>query len=460
LNGLLMAIPVADMADRLEGARRTLIVGLGRTGLSVARYLSRRGVPVAIVDSREVPPALETLRAELPVDVALFLGGFRAEAFERAEQIIVSPGVPVDTPPIAAAQARGIPVIGDIELFARVAAAPVVAITGSNGKSTVTTLLGAMARQAGLTVRTGGNIGTPALELIGDTEPDLYILELSSFQLETTRSLKPAAAVVLNISPDHMDRYADIGAYTEAKQVIYRQAAVQVVNADDPLAAALADPQRDQVRFTRRTPAPGEYGICREQDIPWIAHGEQPVLQVSEIALSGMHNLMNALAALALGEAAGLPRQAMVATLREFHGLPHRMQRVAERRGVCWYNDSKGTNVGATLAAINGVPGQIVLIAGGDAKGADLAPLGAAMRRKGRAAVLIGKDAPRLQAVLPEGLPVERAADMAGAVSRADALAQAGDSVLLSPACASTDMYRDYQQRGDVFVAAVRALEP
>lgn len=455
-----MAIPVADMADRLEGARRTLIVGLGRTGLSVARYLSRRGVPVAIVDSREVPPALETLRAELPVDVALFLGGFRAEAFERAEQIIVSPGVPVDTPPIAAAQARGIPVIGDIELFARVAAAPVVAITGSNGKSTVTTLLGAMARQAGLTVRTGGNIGTPALELIGDTEPDLYILELSSFQLETTRSLKPAAAVVLNISPDHMDRYADIGAYTEAKQVIYRQAAVQVVNADDPLAAALADPQRDQVRFTRRTPAPGEYGICREQDIPWIAHGEQPVLQVSEIALSGMHNLMNALAALALGEAAGLPRQAMVATLREFHGLPHRMQRVAERRGVCWYNDSKGTNVGATLAAINGVPGQIVLIAGGDAKGADLAPLGAAMRRKGRAAVLIGKDAPRLQAVLPEGLPVERAADMAGAVSWADALAQAGDSVLLSPACASTDMYRDYQQRGDVFVAAVRALEP
>ena len=448
------------MADRLDNARRTLIVGLGRTGLSVARYLSRHGVPVAIVDSRDAPPALEELRTALPADVALFLGGFREGAFERAEQIIVSPGVALSNPLIAAARARGIPVIGDIELFARVAVAPVVAITGSNGKSTVTTLLGAMAQQAGLVARTGGNIGMPALDLIEETEPDLYILELSSFQLETTRSLKPVAAVVLNISADHMDRYSDLGAYAAAKQGIYHQAGVQVVNADDPVAAALADPQRTVVHFTRDVPAPGEYGICLEQDIPWIAHGEHPILPVSEIGLSGTHNIMNALAALALGEVVGLPRQAMVETLREFHGLPHRMQLVARRRGVRWYNDSKGTNVGATLAAIDGVAGRVVLIAGGDAKGADLAPLAAAMRDKGRAAVLLGRDAPRLQAVLPEGLPVERAADMAEAVHRAAALAQAGDTVLLSPACASTDMYRDYQERGAVFSAAVRGLEP
>lgn len=455
-----MAIPVETMADRLEDIRRTLIVGLGRTGLSVARYLSRHGVPVAIVDSRETPPALEALRAQLPVDVALFLGGFREEAFERAEQIVVSPGVPVSTASIAAARARGVPVIGDIELFARATRAPVVAITGSNGKSTVTTLLGAMAQLAGLVVRTGGNIGTPALDLIEDSEPDLYILELSSFQLETTRSLAPAAAVVLNISADHMDRYPDLAAYSAAKQGIYRQAAVQVINADDPVAAALADPQRAQVRFTRQSPSSGEYGIFLEQDIPWIAHGEHPILAVSEIALRGTHNIMNALAALALGEAVGLPRRAMVAALREFHGLPHRMQLVTKRRGVRWYNDSKGTNVGATLAAIDGVAGRVVLIAGGDAKGADLGPLAAALRNKGRAAVLLGRDAPRLQAVLAEVLPVERVADMAEAVQRADELARPGDSVLLSPACASTDMYRDYQERGDIFSAAVRELAP
>lgn len=455
-----MAIPVENMAKRLDIERRTLIVGLGRTGLSVARYLSRQGTPVAIVDSQEAPPALDELRAGLPVDVALFLGGFHPEVFERAELIVVSPGVPLSTAPIVEARNRGIPVIGDIELFARAARAPVIAITGSNGKSTVTTLLGAMARQAGIEVRTGGNIGTPALDLIAETEPDLYVLELSSFQLESTSSLRPAAAVILNISADHMDRYPDLETYSAAKQGIYRQAAVQVVNADDPLAAALADPQRAQVRFTRGVPAPGEYGICLEQDIPWIACGEQPILAVSEIALRGTHNVLNALAALALGEVVGLPRQAMVATLREFRGLPHRMELIIKRRGVRWYNDSKGTNVGATLAAIEGVAGRVVLIAGGDAKGADLTPLSAALRDKGRAAVLLGKDAPRLQELLEEVLPVERVADMTAAVSRAAELARPGDCVLLSPACASTDMYRDYQERGMVFSAAVRELAP
>jgi len=250
-----MAVPILEMTEMFDKARRTLVVGLGATGLSVARYLSRQGVPVAIVDSRENPPGLEQLRAELPADVALFLGGFHEEAFARAEQIVISPGVSAAEPEIAAAVARGVPLTGDIELFAQAEHAPVVAVTGSNGKSTVVTLLSAMARRAGKEVRTGGNIGTPALDLINGAEPDLYVLELSSFQLETVESLQPQAAVVLNVSADHMDRYSDLASYAAAKQAVYRHAAVQVVNADDPVAAGLADATRAQLRFTQQAGA-------------------------------------------------------------------------------------------------------------------------------------------------------------------------------------------------------------
>ncbi|MDH3901147.1 MAG: UDP-N-acetylmuramoyl-L-alanine--D-glutamate ligase [Gammaproteobacteria bacterium] len=453
-----MAVPQTIMEDMVANERRTLVVGLGKTGLSVARYLLHRGIPVAIVDSRAEPPGLKQLRADLPADVALFLGGFEDAVFDRAEQIIVSPGVALTTPQLQAARERGIAITGDIELFAQVATAPVVAITGSNGKSTVTTLLNAMAQRAGVTVRTGGNIGTPALDLLGDTEPDLYVLELSSFQLETTQSLQPAAAVVLNISADHMDRYPDMEAYAAAKQAIYSHAALQIVNADDPAAARLADPDRPQVRYTQQTPAAGEYGICAREGITWLACGDEMIMPVSEIGMAGRHNTVNALAALALGAAVGLPRDAMVETLREFHGLPHRMQRVSEHNGVTWYNDSKGTNVGATLAAIDGVDTRVVLIAGGDAKGADLSPLADALQRKGRGAVLIGKAAAELQSLLAGVLPVELADAMTQAVELAAGMAQPGDAVLLSPACASTDMYRDFRERGDVFVAAVREL--
>jgi UDP-N-acetylmuramoylalanine--D-glutamate ligase len=439
-----------------DTARRTLVVGLGKTGLSVARFLSQRGVPVAIVDSREAPPGLESLRAGLPADVALFLGGFKAEAFERAEQVIVSPGVSVQEPLIAAAAARGVPVIGDVELFAQLVTAPVVAITGSNGKSTVTTLLNAMAQSAGREVRMGANIGTPALDLILEREPDLYVLELSSFQLETTWSLRPAAAVVLNISADHMDRYEDFEAYSNAKQSIYRNASMQVVNADDPLAARLAYPDKPQIRYTMSVPAAGEYGLCNYQGASWLARGDEPIMPVSGIRMDGRHNVSNTLAALALGEAAGLARDAMIEAINEFRGLPHRMQLIANHAGIRWYNDSKGTNVGATLAAIDSAEGKVVLIAGGDAKGADLAPLAPAMRNKGRGAVLIGRDAPRVRAVLQSIVPLAQAADMQEAVGLAARMAQPGDSVLLSPACASTDMYRDYQERGELFVRAVR----
>ena len=444
------------MKDMIDNARRTLVVGLGKTGLSVARYLSRHQVPVAVVDSRAKPPGLEDLRKELPVDVAMFLGSFEEQAFERAERIVVSPGVSIQEPLIAAAAARGVPVIGDIELFAQVARAPVVGITGSNGKSTVTTLLSAMAQRAGMMVRTGGNIGVPALDLITDSEPDLYVLELSSFQLETTCSLRPAASVVLNISADHMDRYPDLGAYAGAKQIIYRNAAVQVVNADDPLASALADTGRRQLRFSRGEPAAGEFGVRDYQGTQWLARGDARIMPVSAIRLAGYHNVVNVLAALALGDAIGLAEDAMIEAINEFRGLPHRMQLVAEHDGIRWYNDSKGTNVGATLAAIDSAKGAVVLIAGGDAKGADLEPLAAALQAKGRAAVLIGKDAKRLQAVLQGHVPVTLATDMTQAVALAAGLAQPGDSVLLSPACASTDMYRNFEERGEHFVRAMR----
>ncbi|MGB5439701.1 MAG: UDP-N-acetylmuramoyl-L-alanine--D-glutamate ligase [Gammaproteobacteria bacterium] len=446
------------MTNTFNNASRTLVVGLGETGLSVARYLSRQGVAVAIVDSRENPPGLEKLRAELPADVALFLGGFHAEAFARAEQIVISPGVSAREPEIAAAIARGVPLVGDIELFARAATAAVLAVTGSNGKSTVVTLLSAMARRAGIDVRTGGNIGTPALDLIDATEPDLYVLELSSFQLETVESLQPQAAVVLNVSADHMDRYKDLASYAAAKQAVYRHAAIQVVNADDPLAASLADAARPQLRFTQQPPQENAYGLVEHAGETWLAHGTERLMPARKVRMAGRHNLMNALAALALGESAGLPLAAMLETLAEFQGLPHRMQHVVTHNGVQWYNDSKGTNVGATLAAIEGIEGRIVLIAGGDGKGADFSPLADAMRRKGSGAVLIGKDATLLEAVLGGVVPVAHAADMTRAVTLAAAMAQPGDCVLLSPACASTDMYRNFVERGDVFMRAVKEV--
>jgi UDP-N-acetylmuramoylalanine--D-glutamate ligase len=451
-----MAVPVAEMAERFDRSRRTLVVGLGETGLSVARYLLRHGVTVAVVDSRENPPGLERLRTELPADIALFLGGFRSEAFARAEQIVVSPGVPLALPEIAAAKARGIAVIGDVELFAQAATAPVIAVTGSNGKSTVVTLLGAMARRAGLDVRVGGNLGTPALDLLEEHEPDLYVLELSSFQLETLQSLRPCAAVVLNVSEDHLDRYRDLQEYAAAKQVIYRHADIQVVNRDDAVAAALADDARPQAGFTRDAPLGDDYGLLSHADELWLARGDRPLLPATAVRMAGRHNLTNALAALALGEAAGLPLDAMLDTLTEFQGLPHRMQFVAEHDGVCWYNDSKGTNVGATLAAIDGIDTGLVLIAGGDGKGADFSALAVALRGKGRGAVLIGRDAPLLEAVLQGVLPLARAGDMREAVRKAAAMAQPGDAVLLSPACASTDMYRNYVERGEKFMQAVQ----
>jgi len=446
------------MATDLQREPRTLVVGLGVTGLSCARFLVNQGVEVAVTDSRDQPPAIARIREELP-DVALFLGGFDADIFARAERIVVSPGVSLQQPLIAAAQQRGVEVIGDIELFARSVTAPVIAITGSNGKSTVTTLVGEMARQAGKQVRVGGNLGTPALDLIEDFEPDLYVLELSSFQLETVSSLRCRAAVVLNVSPDHLDRYASMSDYVRTKQRIYAGAALQVVNRDDASAAALAVGGGQLVSFGLDGPGGAlDFGVVDTGADAWIVRGSERWMPVAQLRIAGRHNLSNALAALALGDAAGLDKQAMLQVLREFQGLPHRTQWVAEHNGVAWYNDSKATNIGATLAAVQGFDGPLVLIAGGQGKGADFAELAAGLDKRVKAVVLIGEAAEEIQQALGTRVPTRRADSMRAAVRLAAQLAQGGDIVLLSPACASFDMFDNYQHRGAVFMQAVQEL--
>jgi len=438
----------------------TLVVGLGQTGLACARFLAARGESFAVADSRSNPPGIEELRRELP-QVPVYLGPFDSGLFAGAARLVLSPGVAPQEPAIVAAAAQGSEVLGDIELFARHAAAPVVAITGSNGKSTVTALLGEMAAAAGVRALVGGNIGTPVLELLAQPAPELYVLELSSFQLEVTSSLNCRAAVVLNVSEDHLDRHGDIARYAAIKGRIYRGDGVMVINADDPVVAAMAEPGREAVRFSLAEPRSGvDFGLCERDGQFWLAKGESLLMPAAEVRIPGRHNLANALAALALGEACGLPLAPMLQTLRQFPGLPHRCQWVAEVGGVNYYEDSKGTNVGATLAAIEGMPGEkVVLIAGGQGKGQDFTPLRHAVASRARAVVLIGEDAPLLRQALERSAAISHAFTMEEAVAQAAALAHPGDSVLLSPACASFDMFRNYAERGERFVAAVQELQ-
>jgi UDP-N-acetylmuramoylalanine--D-glutamate ligase len=387
---------------------------------------------------------------------------------KTAQRIVVSPGISLRDPHIAAAKQRGADIFGDIELFAHHADAPVVAITGSNGKSTVTTLVGDMAKAAGLNVKVGGNLGTPALDLLQKTEErtDFYVLELSSFQLETTRSLNAYAAVVLNVSPDHMDRYRDIDEYAAAKQSIYQGDGVLVVNGDDAWVVAMESAAKQQnarrrvIRFTLQPPKEDEFGIHTMDDgEQWLAVGDDRLLNTQALRIAGKHNQANALAALALGDAMNIPRNIMLDVLREFPGLPHRTQWVATIGGVNWYNDSKGTNVGATVAAVAGMPGSKVLIAGGDGKGADFTPLKTmAIHHDVKAIVLIGRDGPVIAKALDGAVPISYATDMLDAVSQAQGLAHPGDCVLLSPACASFDMFENYVARGNAFERAVKRL--
>jgi UDP-N-acetylmuramoylalanine--D-glutamate ligase len=351
--------------------------------------------------------------------------------------------------------------VGDVELFAAEANAPVVAITGSNGKSTVTSIVGDMARQAGMRVQVGGNLGAPALDLL-DEDAQLYVLELSSFQLESTHSLQSAVAVVLNLSPDHMDRYADSADYAAAKAVIYRGARKRVFNLDDADVMAMRGEQGDDLFFTLGEPEEGCFGLRQYDDGVWFCQGEERLMPVSDLLIPGDHNRANALAALALGSAIGLEMEMMLAALRRFPGLPHRTQFVAEYQGVRWYNDSKGTNVGACVAALQGLAseteGRTLLIAGGDCKDADFSPLTPVVAKTARLVILIGRDAPLLERVLRDSSPLLHASDMDEAVEIAAQHAQAGDRVLLSPACASFDMYKDYVERGQAFMDAVGRL--
>ena len=434
---------------------RAVVVGLGKTGYSVVQHLLSLGARVAVTDSRAEPPELARLAA-LGAEVEVRAGGFDAALLEHAELVVVSPGVMLTGPFFEAARARGLAIVGDIELFARAARAPVVGITGTNGKSTVTTLLAKMAARAGLKMRVGGNLGAPALELL-DSSVELYILELSSFQLETTESLTLAAATVLNVSPDHMDRYADLAAYAAAKARIFARCDLAVINLDDPLVAAMVGPGRRQLSFSLRADVGADYALARREDGDWwLMRRDEPLLAFAQMRLTGLHNAANALAALALAEALALPRAACVAALSAFTGLAHRTQWVGEIDGVRYVNDSKGTNVGATLAAVAGMPGPLIVIAGGDGKGQDFTPLRAAFAGKVRAAVLIGRDARLLGAALAGASELHYAPSLEAAVESAARLARPGDTVLLSPACASLDMFRNYAHRGEVFAGAVQ----
>ena len=444
------------MSQTEGNAPYAVIVGLGATGLSCARYLRAHGWRLAVTDTRAAPPQLAALTA-LDSSIPVRLGGLDASLLEGATLVVASPGLPLSGPFFAAAERRGLGIVGDIELFARATLAPVVGVTGTNGKSTVTTLIAGMAQRAGLRVRAGGNLGPPALDLLS-SGAELYVLELSSYQLETTRSLRCRAATVLNVTADHLDRYESLASYAAAKARIFARCDTAVINLDDPLVAAMPRTAASTLSFSLRAELGATYALALQGGEWWLTRGDRQLLRVAEMKIRGAHNAANALAALALGEALALPLAAMLEELRSFAGLPHRSQWIADVKGVAYIDDSKGTNVGATLAAVAGMPGPVVLIAGGEGKNQDFAPLAVACRDKVRHAVLIGHDAPLIARALDGVCTLERCATLPAAVQAAARAARPGDTVLLSPACASFDMFRDYAHRGAVFAEAVQEL--
>ncbi len=433
--------------------RHCLVVGLGLTGWSVVRFLRAQGARVSVCDSRAEPPYAKALGEHYP-DISLACGDLDSVVLDGIDEVVVSPGLDLNLPLFVRAREYGLTLIGDIEIFARHNTTPVLAVTGSNGKSTVVTLLGVMAEQAGFKVQVGGNIGTPALDLL-HSNADLIVLELSSFQLDLTHSLRCVAACVLNLSADHIDRHGSLQAYGQAKARIFDHAAHAIVNRDDAQAAALTPAGLPASDFSVHADA--DFALRDGQlcvaDTAWLA--------CDQLKLVGRHNQANVLAAFALGMAAGLPRDAMVAAAQAFAGLPHRCQWVAERNGVRWINDSKGTNVGATLAALEGLEPKVVLLAGGQAKGGDFRPWREPLKSKGRAVLLFGQDAKKIAsdlAGLEQHIVLRDVGELAQAVDAADQLAQAGDSVLLSPGCASFDQFKGYAERGERFAELARGL--
>ena len=444
--------------------KKVLVLGLGETGLSALRWLNTQGAHLSVADTRETPPGIAALKAELPL-VKVYTGAFAEIMFSGVNLVVVSPGVPLSEPEIQAAISRGISVLGDVELFAqyRPASAKVIAITGANGKTTVTSLVGEMCKTAGLKTIVAGNIGLPVLDTLSMDVPDVYVLELSSFQLETTTNLKIDAATMLNLSEDHMDRYESLQAYAIAKAHIFYHASLQVLNRDDAWSMMMARPKLTQVTFGLSDE--NDFGLKQVDGETWLSEGEKELINLQDMKIVGLHNAANALAAVALCRAIGVDYAHIIQTLYNFKGLPHRVEWVANIDDVDYYDDSKGTNVGATCAAIagmfkNGLPQKTVLIAGGDGKGQDFSPLAEAITGNARAVVLIGRDASLIEsALLKTNVPLYQALDLPEAVNIAQKLAQIGDAVLLSPACASFDMFKNYIHRAEVFVASVNGLK-
>ena len=448
------------MTDLIATNRNTAIVGMGATGLSAARFLSSIGKSFVFADSRAEPPGLAEVRAQYP-EVPLMLGSFSEDLLLGFDRVLVSPGVSLKEPALIAARERGVKLIGDIELFLEHATAPVILITGSNGKSTVTTLLGEMAEASGLSVGVGGNLGTPMLDLL-DNRHQLYVIELSSFQLELVTDIRGAIAGLLNISPDHIDRYAGLQQYHAAKHRIFLGASRVINNRQDPLTNPLLSTSVKQCSFGLNRPDLGNFGLIEDGGNQWLAFGLQPLMLVSDVAIKGMHNLSNALAALALGESAGLDMSAMLATLKTYKGLPHRCEHVATIDNVMYIDDSKGTNVGATIAALNGfgdsTRANLILIAGGQGKEQDFTPLKKPLKQFVKLAAVFGEDASKIAAALESTIDIEQFDSLENAVSRAHASAESGDIVLLSPACASFDMFAGFEERGRCFQRAVMAV--
>lgn len=445
--------------------KSVLVLGLGETGLSMVRWLSMQHASLRVADSRNIPPGLGEVSQYVPAE-QIFCGNFTDALFEGIELVAISPGVPLRDPAVARAVARGVEMVGDIELFAQ--SLPennrprILAITGSNGKTTVTSIMEHLCKAAGKDAVAAGNISPAVLDVVlerGVNQPEVWVLELSSFQLETTCSLHADAATVLNISEDHLDRYTDIEEYSAAKSRILSGCSVQVLNRDDARSMNMARAECRTITFGLNLPSNEiDFGIERVGREIWLMQGAQRLLKANELQIAGLHNVANALAALALGRAIDFSMPVLLDALRSFKGLPHRVERVAMIDGVTYYDDSKGTNVGATVAALEGLGCKSVLIAGGEGKGQDFTPLNSAVTKHARAVVLIGRDAPLIAKVLGSGVLVVYAKDMRDAVRQAAHLAEKGDAVLLSPACASFDMFRNYEHRAEVFVQEVQQL--
>jgi UDP-N-acetylmuramoylalanine--D-glutamate ligase len=446
------------MTDLIATNRNTAIVGMGATGLSAARFLSSIGKSFVFADSRNEPPRLSEVREQYP-DVSLVLGPFAEDLLLGFDRVVVSPGVSLKEPALVAARERGVKLIGDVELFLEQAAAPVIVITGSNGKSTVTTMLGKMAEACGLSAGVGGNLGTPMLDLL-DERHQLYIIELSSFQLELVTDTRGAIAGLLNISPDHMDRYAGLQQYHAAKHRIFLGASTVINNRQDPLTNPLLSTSVKQGSFGLNKPDLGSFGLLEEDGQQWLACGLEPLMLVADVAIKGTHNTANALAALALGQAAGLDMTAMLETLKTYKGLPHRCEHVATINNVMYVDDSKGTNIGATIAALNGFGdnANLILIAGGQGKEQNFAQLQKPVKQFVKLVALFGEDASQIASALENSVQVEQFDSLEDAVSKATASAESGDIVLFSPACASFDMFSGFEERGRCFQSAVQAV--